>query len=258
MFDSFYRAAQGEGLAFGTHCSYKDIGMFEMCGSLGYDYVWIDAEHGALSLDGICNGIVGANAGGAAALIRVAGFTQQDVKPILDMGPQAIVFPMVNTPEEAETAVKLCQYPPRGTRGFNPLRAMRYNQQPIDEYLREADDKILRMIQCEHIDSVRRLPEILEVPDISCVIIGPMDLSASVGKLGKLGDPELIGLYTRIAAVCKERRIPFGTSIPYIPELMRFWIELGAAFLSVSNVYECFNLMSRRIVSEARSISEKR
>ena len=240
MFDTFYRAAQGEGLAFGTHCSYKDIGMFEMCGSLGYDYVWIDAEHGSLGLDGICNGIVGANAGGAAALIRVAGFTQQDVKPILDMGPQAIVFPMVNTPEEAETAVKLCQYPPKGNRGFNPLRSMRYNQQPLDEYLREADDKILRMIQCEHIDSVRRLPEILEVPDISCVIIGPMDLSASVGKLGKLGDPELIGLYTKIAAACKERHVPFGTSIPYVPELMRFWIDLGAAFLSVSNMYECF------------------
>lgn len=258
MFESFYGAAQGKGLAFGTHCSYKDIGMFEMCGSLGYDYVWIDAEHGALSLDGIQNGIVGANAGGAAALIRVAGFTQQDVKPILDMGPQAIVFPMVNTPEEAETAVKLCQYPPKGTRGFNPLRSMRYNQQPLNEYLQEADDKILRMIQCEHISAVRRLPEILDVPDISCVIIGPMDLSASIGKLGKLGDLEMIGLYRQIAAVCKERHIPFGTSIPYVADLMRFWIELGAAFLSVGNVYQYFNIMSREVVSKARSIAEKR
>ena len=59
------------------------------------------------------------------------------------------------------------------------------------------------------------------------------------------------------AAACKERHVPFGTSIPYVPELMRFWIDLGAAFLSVSNMYECFNIMSRRIVSEARSLSGK-
>ena len=254
MFEGFYSALKGRHTAFGTHCSYRDIGMYEMCGGLGYDYIWIDGEHGSLSLNEINDAIVGSNAGGAAALVRVPGHSQRDVKPILDMGPQGIVFPMINSPEEAEEAAKLCLYPPRGTRGFAPLRSMRYNQQSIEEYLSEADDKILRMIQCEHVESVRRLNEILDVPDISCVIIGPMDMSASVGKLGRLTDPEVIGLYVKAAEICKSRGMPFGTSIPYHPDFMKFWIELGVSFISVSNVYQFFNIMSEKIVSEARAL----
>lgn len=254
MYEGFYGALKGDRLAFGTHCTYQDIGMYEMCGGLGYDYIWIDGEHGALSLAGINNAIVGTNAGGAAALVRVPGIGQRDVKPILDMGPQGIVFPMINSPEEAERAVKLCMYPPRGNRGFAPLRSMHYNQEDLGSYLAEATDSVLRMIQCEHVESVRRLNEILDVPDISCVIVGPMDLSASVGKLAKFSDPEVVDLFLKVAEICKARHVPFGTSIPYIPEFMKFWIELGVSFISVSNMYECFNIMSRRIVSEARAL----
>lgn len=257
MFDAFYAAQDGKALAFGTHCQYQDIGMFEMCGGLGYDYVWIDVEHGSLSLNDINNGIVGANAGGAATVARLAGHTQQDVKPILDMGIQGVVFPMINTAEEAEEAVRLCQYPPKGNRGFNPLRSMQYQQESLDSYLQHADRDILRMLQCEHYLSVQNLDEILEVKDISCIIVGPMDLSASVGKLGKLADPELLGYYQTIAKKCREKHVPFGTSIPYIPEFMKMWIDLGASYISVGNVYSYFSTMSKKVIAEARAMKDK-
>ena len=112
--------------ALGTHCSSEDIGLYEMCGPLGYDYVWIDNEHAGLTVPIVRNGIVGTNAGGCAALVRIRCNDPALVKPILECGPDGIIFPMINCPDEAEKAVKSCLYPPMGTRGFGPLRAINY------------------------------------------------------------------------------------------------------------------------------------
>lgn len=93
MYDRVFAAAHGSGVAFGTHCAYKDAGMYEVCGRVGYDYVWIDGEHGSLSLNEFQDAIIASNAGGAAAIVRVPGHEERDVKAILDMGPQGHHIP---------------------------------------------------------------------------------------------------------------------------------------------------------------------
>jgi 2-keto-3-deoxy-L-rhamnonate aldolase RhmA len=251
------KSAMEEGrTALGVHCSSEDIGLYEMCGPLGYDYVWIDNEHAGITGPIIRNGIVGANAGGCAAFVRVRWNEPSLVKPVLENGPDGIIFPMVNSPEEAERAVKSCLYPPWGNRGFGPLRAINYGVDPgldLEKYAEEANKNIMKIIQAEHYTGVNKLREILEVPGIDIVICGPMDISASVGKLGRLKDPEVTGLMEKIIAACRDAKVPYGLSIGYDPDLAKFWIERGASFVSMGTAYDYFRIMSLQVLKQLKS-----
>lgn len=247
-------------IAIGTHCTCEDIGMYEMCGHCGYDYIWIDAEHGPMSLTTILDGVVGTNAGGCAAFVRTAWNDPVLAKPILEMGADGIIFPMVNTAQAAEMAVKACQYPPKGTRGYGPIRAIGYH--PIcngefESYLQYSDKSIYKIIQAEHVECVRNMDEILEVPGIDLVMVGPMDLSASVGKLGQLTDAEVQGMIKDIATKCKAHKVPFGLSVGYDLELVRYFIELGASYITMGSGYIYFALMSKGAIGDIRAIERQ-
>lgn len=242
-------------LAIGTHCTSEDIGLYEICGKCGYDYIWIDAEHGPMTLNTILDGIVGTASGGCDSFVRVAKNDPVLAKPVLEMGADGIIFPMINTPEEAETAVKSCMYPPMGTRGYGPIRALDYCGN-ADEYIKSADNGIFKIIQAEHIDCVNNLDEILDVPNIDLVMVGPMDLSASIGKLGKLADPEVRELIKKIAESCKAHRVPFGLSVGYDLDLVRYFIELGAACITMGNAYAYFAMMSDRAIGDIRAMEK--
>ena len=246
------------GLCFGTHCSTTEPWYYEMCGFLDYDYIWIDNEHAGMTMPMIQNAIVATNAGGCAAFVRVQNHDIENVKPVLEVGVDGIIFPMVNTAAEAEHCVSLCCYPPRGVRGFGPLRAIQYGAMDLDEYIRQADQSVLHLLQCEHVDSVNNLDEILEVPGVDCVICGPMDLSASVGKLGKLTDPEVVALMQRIIDKCKAHKVPFGLSIGMNYDLIEFWIRQGASFVSMGTPADYFWYMSKEAVAKARAFEADR
>lgn len=245
-------------LCFGTHCSTTEPWYYEMCGFAGYDYIWIDNEHAGMTMPMIQNAIVATNAGGCAAFVRVPNHAQENVKPVLEVGPDGIIFPMVNTAEEAERCVAQCSYPPAGIRGFGPLRAIEYGNMSLDDYLAQADRSVLKICQCEHVNSVRNLDEILEVKGLDVIICGPMDLSASVGKLGKLRDPEVVDLMQTIIDKCKAHHVPFGLSIGLDFELVRFWIERGASFVSMGTPADYFWAMSKETIAKARELEAAR
>lgn len=246
------------GLCFGTHCSTTEPWYYEMCGFLDYDYIWIDNEHAGMTMPMVQNAIVATNAGGCAAFVRVQNHEMENVKPVLEVGVDGIIFPMVNTAREAERCVALCTYPPKGVRGFGPLRAIQYGNMPLDEYIAQADKSVLKILQCEHVEAVNNLDEILEVEGVSAIICGPMDLSASVGKMGKLRDPEVVDLMQRIIDTCKAHKVPFGLSIGMDLELVKFWVERGASFASMGTPADYFWAMSREMVATAREMESKR
>lgn len=245
-------------LCFGTHCSVADLDFYEMCGLLGYDYVWIDNEHAGMTQPMIKNAIIAANAGGSCAFVRVPDHEAAHIKPVLECGPDGIVFPMVNTAEEAEKCVAICTYPPGGIRGFGPLRSMDYGTKDLQSYISSVDDSFLRLIQCEHIESVENLDEILEVPGVNGVICGPMDLSASIGKIGEFHDPEMRRLMQAIIDKCKAHGKPFGLSVGGMQkEFIAFWLEQGACFLSVGDPQDYFRDMSYKMREEIRVLKRK-
>lgn len=220
-------------LVIGGHVFLTDPSISEAMANFGYDFIWIDAEHGPFDKERLLAHVVAANGGGAAAIVRVASNDPAIIKPVLEMGVDGIIVPMVCTKAEAEKAVAACRYPPAGLRGFGPRRANRYGRIPMDEYLRGADASILKIVQIEHVDAVRNLVDILSVEGLSAVIIGPNDLSASAGRLGQLRHPEMPPLYESIVKTCKLRGMPCGVSIgPGDRDWISYWLGLGVDFIS--------------------------
>ena len=245
-------------LCFGTHCSTTDLDFYEMCGPLGYDYIWIDNEHAGMTQPMIKNAIIATNAGGSAAFVRVPNHEMAHIKPIIECGPDGVIFPMVNTAEQARQCVAICTYPPKGIRGFGPLRAIDYGLKDFDEYVATVDKSFLRLMQCEHIEAVGNLDEILEVPGVDGIICGPMDLSVSINKHGKFSDPQVRALMQTIIDKCKAHHKPFGLSIGVDMKLIQFWLEQGASFLSMGTPQDYFRTMSQDVIRQTRAIEAQR
>ncbi len=233
---------------FGTHIQLNDNIMTELIASLGYDYLWIDTEHTSLTFEQVEHHLQAARLWGVAGLVRVPWNDPVRMKPILEMGPDGIIVPMVNSYEEALTAVRGCMYPPRGTRGYGPRHANMFGKTPLNEYLKDADDDIMRIIQIEHIDAVRDLKRIVTVDEVDAFIIGPMDLSASLGKMGQMDDPEVQGLFDEIIATVHAAGKPIGLSYgPAAKEQLVEWCNRGLDMISCANEAD-FIMMQGKIM----------
>jgi len=197
----------------GTCTTFFDSRIAELIGEIGYDFVWIDAEHGPLDKKDIQLHIMAAQSTGAAAFVRVAWNDPVIVKPILEMGPSGIIFPFIKTAEEASKAISSCTYPPKGIRGFGPIRSMKYGMTDGQTYIEEASSQIWKIIQIEHIDAVKNLDEILRVEGIDAIIIGANDLSGSIGMLGQTGRKEVKELIDTIVEKAQNSGIPVGVAI---------------------------------------------
>jgi len=221
-------------LSLGTVVNLADPAMSEILATCGYDFLWIDMEHTALGKPEINQHIMAARSQGVAPFVRVPWNDPVLVKPILEMGPAGIVFPFVNTAEDAARAVSACRYPPAGVRGFGPQRAYMYGAVGLDDYLETASAEPWVIVQIEHIDAVRNLTEICAVPGIGSLLIGPFDLSASVGKLGQTAHPEVVGLMDEIAGIARERQMTFGAfSVSADEASIRSWIDRKASWLAL-------------------------
>jgi len=224
------KLALGEPLV-GTHVSTTDSSLVELMGIIGFDYIWIDMEHSCLDKKEVLNHIIAAQGSGAAALVRIPWNDPVLAKPILEMGPDAIVFPFIRSVREAEMAIASCFYPPKGIRGYGPSRASYLRRER--SYLESYEEELFRILQIEHIDAVNCLEGIVKLEGLDALVVGPMDLSASVGKLGLLHDPEIVGIFEHIGNVANAAGVPLGFSYDYEPELLDKVIQMGVKFASV-------------------------
>ena len=170
-----------------------DAAVSEMAGYAGCDFVWIDSEHGLLGRQEIYHHVLAAQSAGACAFVRVPGVERQQIKHILDMGPDGVIFPFVNTPEIARQAVEACTYPADGgKRGIGPLRAIKYGLDNEAEYLKAARDEVWKIFQIESMEAVNHLEEIAKVPGYHSLFVGPADLGMSMTGIDPEDKPALI------------------------------------------------------------------
>ena len=221
------RLRQNE-LLLGTMLTLPSPEVAEIIAACGYDWLFMDGEHGNLStLD--WQRMLQAVAGRSAAIIRVAENTERDIKKVLDIGADGIIAPQVNSAEEARHVVACCKYPPRGIRGVGLARAQGYGRN-FAEYMESANDRIAVIIQAEHIDAVNNIDDIVKVDGIDAVFIGPYDLSASMGRMGEVDHPEVVEAIDRVHRACRENDITmgyFGTTA----ESVEGYIDKGCNFI---------------------------
>lgn len=180
----------------------------EICADAGFDWLVIDVEHGAQDILSVQR-IVQAAGGQCPCVVRVPSNDEVWIKKTLDVGVAGLLVPHVNTADEAAYAVRHSKYPPMGTRSIGLSRAHRYGAR-FQEYLDGANENTAVIVQVEHVDSVRNLEKILDVPGIDAVFVGPFDLSASMNKPGQVSDPEVQGAIAHVRQVSASRKVAAG------------------------------------------------
>lgn len=227
----------------------------EMVGQMGYDYLWIDTEHEAMDYQTVLMHIIAARAAGTASVVRIPQNEPFLAKRILEMGPDGIIFPMVSSAEEAKRAMDACLYPPAGTRGFGPRRACRYGRQDLTDYITGAADVTARLCQIESAAAVENLDEMLTVPGIDGFILGPCDLSGTIGHLNEIFHPEVLELVDTAIAKCRAAGMPIGIAVGAdSAEDIRFWYERGVQFISAGSDIATLVAHSRRQYEMMREI----
>ncbi len=198
----------------------------EVAAQAGNDFIWIEMEHSHLDLPAAMAHILALRGTQAASIVRVPWNDPVLLKPVLDMAPAGVVIPMIRSAAEARDAVAACRYPPEGIRGFGPIRNM-YGIDSVGEYLAQAEDQTMVFVQVEHIDAVHDLDAILATSGLDGIVLGRMDLSGSMGKLGQHDDPEVVEAIDTIFSKAKQAGFYIGVSIGYDPETVRDWRAKG-------------------------------
>ncbi|WP_299452272.1 aldolase/citrate lyase family protein [uncultured Pigmentiphaga sp.] len=182
--------------------------LIQMCGHAGYDFVVIDNEHGPASVETVAEAIRAAHGVGISPIVRTF---EQDIPRLLDAGACGIQVPMVETPEQANRIVRACRYPPMGTRAvaFSTPAAC-YGFCDRDAYLKEANCAIAVILMIETAEAVARIDEILAVPGVDAVCVGPTDMAYSLGVPADGKHPKVQNAVFRCVEACQRAGIAIG------------------------------------------------
>jgi 2-keto-3-deoxy-L-rhamnonate aldolase RhmA len=175
-------------MSFGSWVQIPNVFTAEMMARSGFDWLAIDLEHGMIDLETAFQLIQVIDCSGVIPLVRLHVNDESTIRRVLDAGAGGVIVPMVNSAEDARRAVNAVKYPPLGKRSFGLGRAHDFGL-GFDEYVRTINDRSIVVVQIEHIDALKNLDHILQVPGIDAIIIGPYDLSGSLGVPGQFDHP---------------------------------------------------------------------
>ena len=194
--------------SIGTWQQIPHASISEILGQAGYDWVAVDIEHGSISVDQLPDLFRAIELGDTLPMARIAESKTKDCKQALDAGAGGIIAPMVESAEQLKMVRNACNWPPTGTRGVGFSRANLFGKN-FDSYLEEAQSPLL-IAQIEHIKAVNNLPDILQVEGLDAIMIGPYDLSASMGITGEFDSQKFTDLMASIINCCKKYNVSCG------------------------------------------------
>lgn len=184
----------------------------EILAVAGFDFVLLDGEHGPLSPESAYPMILAAEARGIEAFARIGQIDKQVILKFLDIGISGVMAPQVNNAAQATQAIEATRYWPQGARGLAGGRSFDWGlNRPASELVPELNDRVLTLIQFEHIDALTNLDAILEVPGLDVLFIGPNDLAQSMGFPGQPGHPEATAVGDQVIARAKAKGVRLGT-----------------------------------------------
>lgn len=203
---------QNKELSIGSWLTIPHQAVIEILSTAGFEWLTIDMEHSPISIETIMNLIGHIQGNGMQALVRVSKNEEVAIKRVLDAGADGVIVPMIRNKEEAMQAVNFVKYPPLGKRGVGLNRAQKYGT-AFDTYQDWVKNNAVVIAQIEHIEAVNNLEDIFSVPGIDGIIVGPYDLSASMGFPGEYDREDVKEALERIDIVAKKLNKPLGFHI---------------------------------------------
>lgn len=199
----------------------------------GCDWVWIDQEHSPYGTESIGTICVQGRQNGCAPVIRVPYNNPGDIKKAYDIGAVGVMVPQIDTPEEALLAVKYSKYPPIGQRGISPYYAS-YLEITLDEVLKQANNETLLILQMESVEAYENIDQILNIPGYEVLLVGPTDLSASLGIPGDIHNSKVENIMIDVAKKIKKTNKHLATTFTNLEDCER-WISEGYQMMNISD-----------------------
>ena len=203
-------------IPLGTGISFSDPSVTDLITDV-LDFAFIDMEHNAMSLETVQNHILATKGSETASIIRVAWNDPVLIKPILDIGADGIICPMVSNKEETEKFV----------------RPIRFGRIDDSEYCKKANEEVICIVQIEHIDAVNEITEIVRVPGLSGIMVGPNDLAGSMGHMGNPKHPEVLDAIDKVVSEASSAGIPPGIGVADDPAELSKWIKKGVKWMVI-------------------------
>ena len=208
--NDFKRALEEGRQSIGIWSTMHDPALLEITASSGFDWVLLDAEHSPADDRSVLAALQATAPHTSNMVVRPPCGDEVRLKKLLDIGVQNLLIPMVETAAQARDIVASVNFPPWGRRGVSSqTRAGNWGRNP--NYLATAREDLCLMIQIESLAGIAHLEEILDVPGIDAVFVGPADLAASMGHLGKPNHPEVPTQIETVVTAAALRSIPLGT-----------------------------------------------
>lgn len=185
-----HRLAAGETL-YGCWVGMAGAYPAEMAATCGFDWLLVDGEHAPNDLRSTLAQLAVIEASPSLPVVRLRDDDPARIKQMLDAGAQSLLIPMIESADQALRALKATRYPPEGIRGVGSSLARASRFSAVPDYLTTANDEICLVLQIESRAGLTALDDILAIPGIDCVFIGPADLAADMGHLGNAAHPEV-------------------------------------------------------------------
>ncbi len=176
----------------------------EILALAGYDFLVIDTEHGAMSIETATHLIRAAEIHSVPSVLRVTEPSDSTILRSLDIGAAGIQVPQVNSGELASQVARAAHYYPKGHRGLAMPRAAHYGSMSVDEYFTKSKEETLVVAQCESAEGLEKLDEIAAVPEIDVIFLGPFDLSHSLGIPGQVESPQIKEAEKKVIEICRK------------------------------------------------------
>lgn len=221
-------------VCIGSWITLGNASIAEIFARAGFEWVVVDLEHSAISIEHAAELIRIIDLAGSVPLVRLTSNDINQIKRVMDAGAHGIVVPNVNSPKEAKDAVAATRYAPQGCRGVGLARAQQYGP-GFAEYLEWQKGGPIVIVQIEHESALNRLEEIFTVPGVDGFMIGPYDLSSSMGLPGEFESPDFLAAMQSILHTGLRVGCPAGLHIVEPdPDLLRQAIDEGYRFIAYS------------------------
>jgi len=212
----------------------RDPGAPAIFAAAGFDFVFIDMEHGNYSMETVADVIRGAKSAGIATIIRVPHLETHFISRVLDAGAEGIMVPMTSTRQQAEEIVRFSKYTPLGQRGFGTQTGQTdYKPLKASEFMEEANENTLIVAQIETREAIENIEVILDVEGIDVGLIGPNDLSISMGIPDQMGSEIITKAIDKVVESAKKKGKASGIHIGNI-EALKKWRTKGMTVLAFS------------------------
>jgi len=219
----------------------------------GFDYVFIDMEHGSYNLETVHDMIKASVDAGITPIVRVSELLYSLVARLLDCGAEGIILPRVEDPKILAESLSWLRFPPLGKRGYgvNPTM-IGYEARSFGEIIEHKNRNTLGVVQFETVKAIERADELLSIPGLDVIMVGPADLSIALGIPGQFENPLLVSTVDGLIEKCKKHGVVPGIQTRSVA-MAKFWAERGMRFVGAAAEHALLLEKAKETVTQLKS-----